>query len=184
MVRNFTFHACDETICQLFLAKLGWRNKTIVTLPWLETEQKNMAPVQQSGSLPEINEVIPPISRVRTPVTHDFRSVLRRVFTLFISSFPGPRKKLRLSYSSDLIYIYLEPVCPLFWWLNPSKQGLFQSKQGSFGFQVYIYMFSYGGGSQGSRAVRSFPPLFFSFLPTWIHKSSRSRFFEQATLRV
>ena len=31
---------------------------------------------------------------------------------------------------------YLESVCPLFWWLNPPKQGLFQSKQGSFGFQV------------------------------------------------
>ena len=35
-------------------------------------------------------------------------------------------------------YLYLEPVCPLFWWLNSSKQGLFQSKQGSFGFQVYV----------------------------------------------
>ena len=34
------------------------------------------------------------------------------------------------------IYIYLEPVCPLFWGLNPQKQGLFQSKQGSVGFQV------------------------------------------------
>ena len=33
--------------------------------------------------------------------------------------------------------IYLEPVCPLFWWLNPPKTGLLQSKQGSFGFQVY-----------------------------------------------
>ena len=32
--------------------------------------------------------------------------------------------------------MYLEPVCPLFWWLNP---GLFQSKQGSFGFQVDMY---------------------------------------------
>ena len=30
------------------------------------------------------------------------------------------------------IYVCLEPVCPLFWWLNPSKQGLFQSKQASF----------------------------------------------------
>ncbi len=29
----------------------------------------------------------------------------------------------------------LEPVCPLFWWLNPPKEGLFQSEQGSFGFQ-------------------------------------------------
>ena len=32
--------------------------------------------------------------------------------------------------------IYLEPVCPLFWEFNPPKEGLFQSKQGSFGFQV------------------------------------------------
>lgn len=29
-------------------------------------------------------------------------------------------------------YIYLEPVCPLFWRLNP-KEGLFQPEQGSFG---------------------------------------------------
>ena len=33
--------------------------------------------------------------------------------------------------------LYLEPVCPLFWWLNPPKQGPFQPKQGSFGFQAY-----------------------------------------------
>ena len=36
-------------------------------------------------------------------------------------------------------YNYLEPVCPLFWGFNPPKQGLFQSKQGSFGFQVGIW---------------------------------------------
>ena len=39
------------------------------------------------------------------------------------------------------IYIYLDPVCPLCWWFNPPKQGLFHSKQGSFGFQVYIYIY-------------------------------------------
>ncbi len=33
-------------------------------------------------------------------------------------------------------YIHLEPVCPLFWASAPPKQGLFQSKQGSFGFQA------------------------------------------------
>ena len=33
-------------------------------------------------------------------------------------------------------YVYLEPVCPLFWGLNPQKEGLFRSNQGSFGFQV------------------------------------------------
>ena len=36
-------------------------------------------------------------------------------------------------------YIYLEPVCPLFWGFNPPKQGLCQSKHfAPFGFQVYI----------------------------------------------
>ena len=32
----------------------------------------------------------------------------------------------------------LEPVCPLFWGFNPPEEGLFQSKQGSFGFQETI----------------------------------------------
>ena len=43
------------------------------------------------------------------------------------------------------IYIYLEPVCPLFWWLNPSKEGLFQTKQGSIWvpgiIHIYIYIY-------------------------------------------
>ncbi len=39
------------------------------------------------------------------------------------------------------IYIYLEPKWPLFLKLNPPKQGLFQSKQWSFGFQVFIYTY-------------------------------------------
>ena len=38
----------------------------------------------------------------------------------------------------ELHISYLEPVCPLFWGLNPPKHRLFQSHQGSFGFQVYI----------------------------------------------
>ena len=37
------------------------------------------------------------------------------------------------------LFVYLEPVCPLFCWLKPAKQGLFQSKQGSFGFQVHNF---------------------------------------------
>ena len=36
---------------------------------------------------------------------------------------------------------YLEPVCPLFLAFRNPKQGLFQSKQGSFGFQVYIQIY-------------------------------------------
>ena len=37
-----------------------------------------------------------------------------------------------------IIYIYLEPVFPLSWGLNPPKEGHFHSKQVSFGFQQYI----------------------------------------------
>ena len=39
-------------------------------------------------------------------------------------------------------FLYLQPVCPLFWGLNPPKQGPFQTKQGSFGFQV-LTLFQY-----------------------------------------
>ena len=45
-----------------------------------------------------------------------------------------------VSYLNKYIYIYkyyMEPACPLFLGFNPPKEGLFQSKQGSFGFQVY-----------------------------------------------
>ncbi len=38
-------------------------------------------------------------------------------------------------------YTYLEPVCPLFWGFSPPKEGPLQSKQGSFGFQIYIESF-------------------------------------------
>ena len=37
--------------------------------------------------------------------------------------------------------IYLEPVCPLFLGFHPPKQGLCQSKQVSFGFQVHKYIY-------------------------------------------
>ena len=37
------------------------------------------------------------------------------------------------------IYIYLEPKWPLFWMVNLQFYGSKPSKQGSFGFQVYIY---------------------------------------------
>ena len=44
-------------------------------------------------------------------------------------------------------YIYQELVCSLFLKVHPPKQGPFQSKQGSFGFQVYtlysMYMYVY-----------------------------------------
>ena len=41
---------------------------------------------------------------------------------------------IRICVCICLRHLYLEPVCPLFWWLNPPKQGLFQSKQGHLGF--------------------------------------------------
>ena len=56
---------------------------------------------------------------------------------------PGPQLWYSSSWGCTFhiisSYIYLEPMCPLFVGFNPPKQGPFQSKQGSFGFQVYIY---------------------------------------------
>ena len=46
-------------------------------------------------------------------------------------------------YQKTSVCIYLEPKWPLFLKVNPPKQGPFQSKQGSFGFQVYIYLYLY-----------------------------------------
>jgi len=51
----------------------------------------------------------------------------------------GPVGTLPLPIGSlAVIHMYLELVCPLFWGFNPPKQGLFQSKLVSFGFQVRI----------------------------------------------
>ena len=41
---------------------------------------------------------------------------------------------------SKSIYIYLEPKWTLFWMVNLQFYGSKPSKQGSFGFQVYIYI--------------------------------------------
>ena len=49
---------------------------------------------------------------------------------------------INVLYVCIYIYIYLEPVCPLFWWLNPPKQGLFQANKGHLGSR-YIYMYIY-----------------------------------------
>ena len=48
-------------------------------------------------------------------------------------------------YTSIHIYIYTPgtQMTSIFWRSTPQKQGLFQSKQGSFGFQVYIYILLY-----------------------------------------
>ena len=35
--------------------------------------------------------------------------------------------------------VYLEFVCPLFSFFNPTKEGLAKSKQGSFGLQTCLY---------------------------------------------
>ena len=44
----------------------------------------------------------------------------------------------------NIFNIYLEPVCPLFWGLNPPKEGR-QSKQGAHLGSRYLYLFSKGG---------------------------------------
>ena len=57
-------------------------------------------------------------------------------------------KNVVLSTGSPAVRIFLcvhmhtcNPNDLYFWQVNPPKQGLFQSKQGSFGFQVYVYIY-------------------------------------------
>ena len=44
---------------------------------------------------------------------------------------------LKFRNACNYLLICLSSIC----WLNPPKQGLFQSKHGSLGFQVYIYIY-------------------------------------------
>ena len=59
------------------------------------------------------------------------------------------------------IYIHLEPNWPLFLKVNPPKEGPFHSKQGSFGFQVYI-LTTFGA------KMYSIVSMGLIFLPTWM----------------
>ena len=47
-------------------------------------------------------------------------------------------KVVRRRFIFAHIQIHFQPVCPLSWSLNPGKKGHVHSKQGSFGFQLYI----------------------------------------------
>ena len=79
---------------------------------------------------------------------HNLPLQLRKISTSYtLAHTLGKRKQTLLSWPIGikifclhralwLGYDYLDPICPLFLSFNPPKQGLFQSKQGSFGFQV------------------------------------------------
>ena len=45
----------------------------------------------------------------------------------------------------------MQPVCLLFWGLNPPKEGPFHSRQGSFGFQVCV---SFGCSNSNDSDVK------------------------------
>ena len=72
-----------------------------------------------------------------------------------------------ITYSRDVFTTYenigLEPVCPLFWGLNPPDEGLFQAKQGSFGF--------HGGYNPFTNLLLAY--ILGEFHPTWICDSTR-----------
>ncbi len=55
----------------------------------------------------------------------------RPVFAAFCKHEPKRQQNM-------YIYSYLELVYPLFWGLNPPKEGPFHSKQGSFGFSSIV----------------------------------------------
>ena len=60
-------------------------------------------------------------------------------------------------YEKRSMHYYLEPVCPLFLKINPLKQGrISNQKQGSFGFQVYIYTSIIYRGDEVFETLTSF----------------------------
>ena len=76
------------------------------------------------------------------PYKATWKSKMISISVLYIKKYIHTHLEFRIidKYVCIYIYIHLEPICPLFLGLNPSKEGLFKSKQGSFGFQVYIYI--------------------------------------------
>ena len=77
------------------------------------------------------------------PYKATWKSKMISISVLYIKKYIHTHLEFRIidKYVCIYIYIHLEPICPLFLGLNPSKEGLFKSKQGSFGFQVYIYIY-------------------------------------------
>ena len=55
----------------------------------------------------------------------------------------GGRFGIQYRDAGDANFARLTWLQPLFWGFNPPNEGLFQSKQGSFGFQVYIYILAH-----------------------------------------
>ena len=115
----------------------GVRSRT--QLPSMKNEQLPQCP--KSSRLPRFlasQWMLPRVrgQHIRLPVTLHL-PVLFQIFgtTLYIYVY----------------IIYLEPKWPLFLKVNPPKQSLFQSKQGSFGFQVCIL----------------FPQAWFFWLESW-----------------
>ena len=75
--------------------------------------------------------------KTMVPPNHPFvHRVFHEISTIHFGGFTTP------IFGNIHIYIYLEPVCPLFFGRQPSKTRPFLIKQGSFGFQVYIYIYS------------------------------------------
>ena len=64
-------------------------------------------------------------------------------------------KHRRFTAKRSIVYVYLEPICPLFWGLDPQKQGSFGSR--------YVYSTNRGLKSSKSTIPISDEPFLFCF---------------------
>ena len=83
-----------------------------------------------------------PVPRICSPFYHEknHHQTNHHWGRIFVGTYSPSASKSR---KSKVIYVYLEPQWPVFLKVNPAKQGLFQSKQGSLGFYLYMYMWDY-----------------------------------------
>ena len=85
------------------------------------------------------------LSRVTT--TYDHFHEPEKIFLCLSITYNQAQSCKSLASS---MYLYVEPVCPLFWWLNPSKQGLNSNQnKGHLGSRyIYIYVYCFFSGGQ------------------------------------
>ena len=135
-----------------------YRDSSPTDSRFLTNRGSNELPLYVTNSAFQITQLILSIGRYF--FSKSARFLLRLKYQCFgeagfniekIKTAPGPSLKKRyggvqFGRATSIwanYYMYLEPICPLFWCLNPPKEGPLQSKQGSFRFQVYIYIYTY-----------------------------------------
>ena len=147
---NMHYFPRKKLTCPLKSDSFMWKNTSFNHLFW-----GGMLVFRECMFIPNL-KIYPKPSSISLKI-HAFRVFFKCRDSLVSMSI------FRCTYLEQHLYtwshnIYLEPKWPLFLNVNPTKQGLFQPKQGSFEFQVYIYIWSISQTDQTVYIYRSISP--------------------------